>query len=199
MLDVIAPLDERFTVTLDNTVNEPDGYLNGPERFPELIERSLSTAPTRRNVTEANFVSSWNDTSGEQYVELANDGSTFTRINNDDTGSVTFDDAERGVDVNIGFGRYSETSNQTPLNGNDPQQIDTWSLFANPDAITNEDIGTASVRAIAEDSEAVGNTFAEAGLKATSGDMLTRSLIPQFVKSDDQLVVSSERLRWEND
>ena len=199
-VDVVAPYDSDFEsdLTFDNTVNE-DGFLDGPERYPELVEASLSTANTRRNVTEANFVSSWNDTSGEQYVELANDGSTFTRLNNSDSGSVTFDDPDRGVDVNIGFGRWSETSNQTPLNGNDPQQIDTWSLSANPDAITKEDIGTANVRAIAEDSEAVGDTFAEAGLKATSGDMLTRSLIPQFVKSDDQLVVSSERLRWEND
>ena len=79
------------------------------------------------------------------------------------------------------------------------EQSDSYSATGNPDAITNEDIGTANVRAIVEDSEAVGDTFAEAGLKATSGDMLTRSLIPQFVKSDDQLVVSSERLRWEND
>ena len=199
-VDVVAPYDSAFEsdLTFDNTVNE-DGFLDGPERYPELVEQSLSTANTRRNLTEANFESLWNDTSGEQYVELANDGSTFTRINNSDSGSVTFDEPERGVDVNIGFGRWSETSNQTPLNGNDPQQIDTWNLSANPDTITNEDIGIANVRAIAEDSEAVGDTFAEAGLKATSGDMLTRSLIPQFVKSDDQLVVSSERLRWEND
>ena len=72
----------------------------------------------------------------------------------------------------------------------------------NFDIIVNIDKGDLEVwhnRTIVEDGEAVSDTFAEAGLKAASGDMLTRSLIPQFVKSDDQLVVSSERLRWEND
>ena len=196
MLDVIAPLDERFTVDLDNTVNEPDGYLDGPERFPELIERSLSTASTRRNVTEANFESSWNDTSGEQYVELANDGSTFTRINNADTGSVTFAEPERGVDVNIGFGRWSETSNQTPLNGNDPQQIDTWSLFADPDATVSDDVSASLTRAIIPpDTLAPGTTLREAGLKSDD-ELLTRHVLAEFSALEGQRISSSETSRF---
>jgi len=198
-LDALAVYDQRYEpdLTFDDTNDGSGGYLTGPERFPALIERSLATASTRRNVTEASFTSAWNDTSNNQYVELANDGSTFTRFNND-TGSVTFASPDRGVDTNIGFGRYSATSNQTPLNGNDPQQIDTWELTANPDATVSDNIGEALTRAIVAPGTLTGNTIREAGLKSGS-TLLTRHVLAEFTVESGQRISSAETTQFTGD
>jgi len=198
-LDVVAVYDRRYesNLTFDDTNDGSGGYLTGPERYPALIERSLSTADTRRNVTEASFTSAWNNTSNNQYVELANDGSTFTRFNND-TGSVTFASPDRGVDTNIGFGRYSATSNQTPLNGNDPQQIDTWELTANPDATVSDNIGEALTRAIVAPGTLTGNTIREAGLKSGS-TLLTRHVLAEFTVESGQRIASAETTQFTGD
>jgi len=199
-LDALAVYDQRYEpdLTFDDTNDGSGGYLTGPERYPALIERSLSTASTRRNVTEAAFSSTWNDTSNNQYVELANDGSTFTRFNKSDTGSVTFAAPDRGVDTNIGFGRYSATSNQTPLNGNDPQQIDTWELTANPDAVVSDNIAEALTRAIVTPGTLTGDTIREAGLKSGS-TLLTRHILAEFTVESGQRIASAETTQFTGD
>ena len=199
-VDVVAPYDNDESLTFDNDNGGSGGYLDGPEKYPALIERSLSTAGTRRNVTESNFDLSANDVSNNFYVELANDGSTFTRVNNSETGSVTFAGPDRGVDANIGIGRYSATSNQTPLNGNDFQQIDTWELTADVDAILTDNIGETVARAVVppNTSGIVGNTVREAGLKS-SGTLLTRHVLAEFDLLTDQRLASSETTLFTSD
>jgi len=195
--DVIAPVNNAFVsdLTFDDTVNSAGGYLDGPEFFPNLVELSLDTAGTRRNVDTANFDSSWNDVSNGQYVELANDGSTFTRINNSETGSVNFAGASRDVDINIGIDRYSDGTQATPLNGRLAQQIDTWSLFANPDAVTNDDIGATIARAIVPPNTIDGETVREAGLQNGS-TLLTRHELAEAQILTDQRLASAETTRF---
>ena len=213
-IDCVVVYDNRFNHDtagtgndFDNDVNEPDGYLDDPTLFaaqetltfdPDYGIIELETATTRRNVTEGSFTSTWNDTSANQFVELANDGSTFNRINNSDSGSVTFADAESSVDTRLGFSRIGTRTDATPLEGFDTQEISSWNLFADPDAIFPDDIATALVRAIIPANDAVGNTFAECGLIDESDTLLTHSRIPSFTKQE-QLVISSERLRLRND
>jgi len=199
-VDVVAPYDNDESLTFDDDNGGSSGYLDGPEKYPALIERSLSTASTRRNVTEASFDLSANDVSNNFYVELANDGSTFTRVNNSETGIVNFASPDSGVDVNLGLSRYSATSTQTPLNGNDFQQIDTWELTADVDAILTDNIGETVARAVVppNTSGIVGNTVREAGLKS-SGDLLTRHVLAEFTLESGQRLASSETTLFTSD
>ena len=112
--DLWAIHDGDFTFDFQETLDGPEGRLERPSTHPELVEIGLNTANTRRDVTQANFESIWNNTENEQYVELANDGATFTRFNNAESGSVTFADAESSVDTNIGLSRFSDGEERTP-------------------------------------------------------------------------------------
>ena len=177
---------------------DTNDQLPGPWLYPDLVEVAFDTAPTRRNVTEARFESTWNNTENRQFVELANDGETFTRFDNADSGSVEFTDPDSGVDVTIGIGHFATDTTTTPTEGDTPQALDVWNLFANPDAITPDDIGTAQIRAIIESDDALGSSFAESGLIDSSDTLLTSNRIPEFEKQES-LVISSERLRFNND
>jgi len=196
---VAAPYDFRYDseLTFDNTNDGSGGYLTGPEKFRELEVLSFETASTRRNVTETNVDSTWNDVSNGQYIELSNDGSTFIRTNNSQTASVTFTSPNSNVDVNVALSRYSDGTAATPLNGNQGQQIDTWELFANPDAVLAEAIGETVTRAVVpqDTSGIVGNTVRECGLKNGSL-LLSRHQLADFVLESDQRLASSESTQF---
>ena len=201
VIDVVALYDDRFSdqLSFPDDVHEPDGFYDGPELFAEQVIQPLDTAQTRRNVTEANFVSSWNDTSGDQYVELANDGSTFTRINNDETGSVEFASPNAGVNTNISLGRFGGPQNDTPRFGFNGQSIDSWELFANPDAIFTDDVNATLTRAIVPPNTlASGTTIQEAGLKSDE-TLLTRHELAEFDVLEGQRISSSETTRFTGD
>lgn len=209
-IDVVAPMDALTRVTgggdataaytFDNNNGGSSGYLDGPELYPEQLVQSLETATTRRNVSEARFTLTANDTSGDFYVELANDGSTFTRVNNSTSGTVTFASPESGVDTNISLTRYGSRSTATPQTGYLVQEIDDWQLFADIDAVLPDDIGVTLTRAIVppNTSGIVGQTVREAGLKSGS-TLLTRHILAEFDLLTDQRLASSESTRFTSD
>jgi hypothetical protein len=192
-VDVIAPYDSRYETDLDfdNTNDGSGGYLDGPELYPSLVDVTFNTATTRRNITEARFASAWNDTSGLQYVELANDGSTFTRFNNADSGTATFASPEQGVDTNIGLSRYGSRTTATPQQGFNGQAIQDWDLFANPDAVFTDNIGETLTRAVIAPNTITGETVREAGLKSDS-TLLTRHEVAEFDVLSGQRISSAE-------
>jgi hypothetical protein len=187
-----------FGITRSGTFVSSDAAFTAPELYPDLQEVLLDTFVTTREIDQATVQSSWNDTTNKQYIELSNDGSTFIRTNNNDTASATFNNLKTNLDVRLGISRYAADPLLTPTNGDATQEVDLVEAFANPDAITVEQIGEADVRAIIRDSAATGVTFAEAGLLDTNSDLLTRSLVPEFTKTSDQKVISGERLRFQN-
>ena len=190
--DVHALYDDDFTFDFQETLDSPEGRLERPSTHPELVDIGLNTATTRRNVTEANFESTWNNTENEQYIELANDENTFTRFNNTTNGSVTFADAESSVDTNIGLSRFSDGEDRTPLLGNSGQAIDSWQLVANPDAVFSDNINATLTRAIIQPNTlAPGTTIREAGLKS-DGVLLTRHELASFDVLEGQRISSSE-------
>jgi len=197
-VDVVAPYDGRYNFTFDNVNDGSGGYLDGPELFPDQIVRSLNTAATRRDVDQARFALSANDVSGNFYVEVANDGSTFTRFNNATSGTATFADLESGVDVNISLGRYGSRTTATPQQGYLAQRIDTWELYANPDAVFSDDIGTVLTRAIVAPNTITGNTVREAGLIG-GGDLLTRHELAAFDVLANQRLASAESTTFTGD
>lgn len=199
-IDVIAPYDKRFESDLffDDDNGGSGGFLDGPELFPSVVDVSFATATTRRNITEANFTSTWNDTSNNQYVELANDGSTFTRFNNADTGSVTFASPDKGVDTNIGLSRYGSRTTATPQQGFNGQAIQDWDLFANPDAVFTDNVGETLTRAVIPPDTITGETVREAGLKSDS-TLLTRHELAEFLVESGQRISSAETTRFTSD
>ncbi|QAS68877.1 baseplate hub [Haloferax tailed virus 1] len=209
-VDVMAPLDALTRVTggsdatsaytFDNNNGGSGGYLDGPELYPDQLILSLETATTRRNVSEARFTLTANDTSGNFYVELANDGSTFNRVNNATSGSVTFASPDTNVDTNISLNRYGSRSTATPQTGFNAQEIDNWELYADIDAVLPDDIGVTLSRAIIppNTSGIVGQTVREAGLKSGS-TLLTRHILAEFLLDTDQRLASSESTRFTSD
>ena len=205
-LDCAVVYDNRFNHDndgtgndFDNTVNEDNGYLDDPALFPAALSKSFETADTRRNLTQANYVLTANDVSNEFYVELSNDGNTFTRFNNADTGSVTFAEPDAGVDTNVQLSRFGGPQEATPRFGFNGQSIDSWQLFANPDAIFSEDINATLARAIIPPNTlAPGTTIREAGLK-NDGVLLTRHELAEFDVLEGQRISSSETSRFTGD
>jgi len=187
-----------FNISRGGTFDANSASFDAPEIYPELQEVLLDTFVTTREIDEANVQSNWNNTDNAQYIELSNDGTNFIRTNNSSSASATFSSLETDLDVRLGISRYTAESLKTPTNGDATQEVDLLDIFANPDAITVEQIGEADVRAIIRDSAATGVTFAEAGLLDTNSDLLTRSLVPEFSKTSDQKVISGERLRFQN-
>lgn len=198
-VDVVAPLDNRYVadLTFDETVDGNDA-LSGPEKYADQIETSLNSFTTRRDVTEARFTSTWNDTSNSQYVELANDGSTFTRFNNSDSDSVTFAGPDRGVDVNLGLSRYAADATSTPSNGDSGQSVDVFNLFANPDAVVPDDISKTLTRAIIPPGTITGQTVREAGLKNGS-TLLSHHQLADFTVLAGQRIASAETTEFTGD
>jgi hypothetical protein len=197
-IDLIAPRDGRFNVTQDNQVNSSGGFLDGPELFPEQVTVSLPTGETRRDVTEASVSSTFNDVSNNQFIELANDGTNFTRINNSDSPTVTFASPDRGVDTNIGLSRFGTRTGETPLTGFNGQSVSDFQLFADPDAVVGDDIGVSLTRAIVPPGTITGNTIREAGLKG-SVVLLTRHVFAGFEVDSNDTVTSSELTGFKQD
>jgi len=196
--DVVAAADNRFNYTLDNDNGGSGGYLDGPELFPDVVDVAFQNAGTRRNITEATFESTWNDISNNQYIELANDGSTFTRLNNTADGSVTFASPDDGIDTNIGLSRYGSRTTATPQTGYLGQAIQDWDLFANPDAVLTDDIGETIARAIVRPDTITGETIREAGLKSGS-TLLTRHEIAEATVEAGQRIASAETTQFTGD
>ncbi|UBF23346.1 baseplate hub [Halorubrum tailed virus 29] len=195
IVDVVAPLDGRFNYTFDNSVS--GDTLDGPELFPDQQVFEFATAETRRDVTEASFDLTANDVSNNFYVELANDGSTFTRVNNSQTGSVTFASPDRGVDARLSLSRFG-TASTTPATGTQGQSVSSWALNANPDAVLTDDIGEALSRAVVPPGTITGDTVREAGLKSDS-TLLTRHEIAEFVVESGQRIASAETTQFTGD
>jgi len=193
IIDGIAPLDNRYTYTFDNG----NGHKDGPELYPDQVIEAFTTATTSRDVTEANFTSTWNDTSGNQYIEIANDGSTFTRFDNSSSGSTTFAGAETGVDTIVSLSRYG-TQTDTPTSGINGQTIDDYNLFANPDAVAPADIDATDTQVIIPPGTLTGSTVKEGGIKSSGGTLLTRSVFAGIDITANVQLVSSERTQFAN-
>jgi hypothetical protein len=197
-IDCIAPLDGQFTYDFDETVNGSDA-LDGPETHPDLVEKEFQSVSTRRELDAATCEQTWDDTSNNQFIELSNDGgSTFIRTNNSQTATASFASPSTQLLTNVGISRYATDTTTTPATGDTPQAIDVHQLFANIDAITPSDIGLSDIRAIVTPNTINGTTLREGGQLDGSGNLLTRSIFAAFTVEQDERVISSEKISWDN-
>jgi len=198
-IDVVAPYDAGFEsdITFDDTVNA-NGYLSGPERYPSLIEADVTTTTTRRDLTEADVTSTWNDISNQQFIEARIGTDAFTRANNSDTLSIT-GGPERGLNVRFGLSRFGQTG-ATPTNGANGQAIDVANFSGNPAAVIPDNIGETVTRAVVSPGTLTGETIKEAGLKNDAGNLLlTRHRLAEFTVEQGQRIASAETSQFTGD
>ena len=200
-IDMIAPfVDRRYAdqLTFDNTVDSNE-QLSGPELFANELPIELSQTETRRDVTEANVESTWDDTSNGQYIELRIGSDSFDRTTNSETASTTGGPA-RSIDVTLGLSRHGTRTNDTPTEGFLGQSVDTYELFANPAAVFSNSLGTAEVDAVIPPGSITGDRVEEAGQLASDDSLLTRSVLAPFdVLTDNMEIRSSEKVGFDND
>lgn len=128
-IDVIAPLDNRYNYTFDNTV-DADGQLSGPELYPDAAEITLNSSKTAYNITEATITSTWDDTSNQQRLSLSNNGGqSFFSASNTSTYTQQFSSPGREAVAKIQASRYG-TQSLTPTSGVNGQTVQNYELTA---------------------------------------------------------------------
>jgi len=196
-IDCLHVADNRFSYNYDNTLGEFN-ELSGPELFPEVESVSLAGVGTRRDATQAIVELDINETDNDQYIEISNDGSNFTRFNNTDSATDTFD-ATREIFVNLGLdGSTPTTTTSSPSERFEPQTVNVSTLFANPDAVTAEGIGETTTRAVIQPNTITGETLQEAGIFDGS-NLLTRAVFAPFEVLSNQRIASDDTTRFEQD
>ena len=193
-IDCLHVGDARFSYTYDDTLGEFN-ELSGPELFPAVDSVSLAAVSTRRDATQAIVELDINETDNGQFIEISPDGNTFTRSNNTDSATDTFN-ATREIFVNLGLdGTTPAIRTSSPSERYEAQTVNVHNLFANPDAVTSEDIGETTTRAVISPNTITGETLRESGL-FNGNTLLTRAVFAEFDVLDDQRVASAETTRF---
>lgn len=132
VVDVVAPADNRFTVTLDDTVttnSDGNNVLSGPELYPDELDVTLQQTSTSFNITEATITSTWNDTSGPQAIAVSNDnGANFIESANTATDTFNFTTSGREAITRFTLGRYGSRTTATPTTGHLGQNVQDYLL-----------------------------------------------------------------------
>lgn len=144
--DVVAPYDNRFGYTFDNSI-DANNDLAGPELFPLAYQVEFNRAATTWTITEGQITSSWNDTSNEQqlrmrlpptgtYQPVTPPTSSSGDGDNTETVSVDFTTASGNIGVLLGsaiqgrvqFSRFGSRTGTSPSSGFNGQILQSWDL-----------------------------------------------------------------------
>jgi len=195
-IDLFSFGDKRQPVDLPDTLTSGTDHLDGPQDYPQQVTQTFAeVAETRRELDFAKAVLGIDDTSNGQFVELSNDGgSNFIRTSNSDTATASFASPSREVTSRVGLSRHGSRTDETPLTGFLPQQIDTWELFANPLAVLPDGIGTTLTIGIVPRGEIVGETIRELGQLDSDGTTLTRSIRADLEVEEEMRAFGRERV-----
>lgn len=144
IIDVVAVTDARYSYNFDNDNgnaysfdstdlnNTSEGFLDGPELYPPSEQVAFSNVTTTKAVTGGKVESSWNDTSGNQKIEISNDngGSYPLSATNTDTHEADFSSIGTDIRWRATLGRWGSRTGTTPKQGYKGQQIDSYTLYA---------------------------------------------------------------------
>lgn len=133
-LDVIAPHDNRYSYTFDNTVNTTNGYLDGPQTHPGSVDAVFDAYESAFSIVGGSVTTTINDTSNNQALALSNDRGASYDITGSNTTSISgsFPDPGATLTLKATLSRYSPngTRDQTPREGYDAQRLDAYDLTA---------------------------------------------------------------------
>lgn len=137
-VDIISPHDARYEYTFDNTLNEPEGYLDGPELYGQGVTIDASGTIANANITSTSLNISTNETNPGQSLQLRyseggtwlpNDGSQ----NNTDTVTVDSNSPTRFVQPRFSMNGIGQRNTATPRNGYNPQEIYSYEFISDAD------------------------------------------------------------------
>lgn len=134
-IDVVAPADNRYSYFFDNTVTTSGSgnILDGPEWYPDAVERQFEDAETVYSVSGGRVEATIDDTSNQQALALSNDfGDTWSTTSNTGTFETDFADLGPSLRFRVTLSRYGSQS-QTPATGINPQSLDAFDLFGDLD------------------------------------------------------------------
>jgi len=132
IVDIAGAYDTRFDYTFDNEVNEPSGYLDGPEEKPNAVDVVFNDATTPFVITEATANLTIDETTNGQAVALSADrGDTYTEVQNSDTVTATGLETTQ-VRLRVTLSRYSPQGprDETPRLGYASQSLDSFEIRA---------------------------------------------------------------------
>jgi hypothetical protein len=129
-VDVLGLRDTRFTYTEPSSLNS-DGYLDGPELYPQELTVASQDEGTVQQVVGGRLESAWNDVSNAQAVALSNDqGATWTEATNTETIETDFGSGSTTLRARFSLSRFGDRANATPATGYENQTVDTVTLKA---------------------------------------------------------------------
>lgn len=138
--DVIAPLDNRFSYTFDNTVTTygSGNALDGPEHYPDAADAVFDAHSSAFSIVGGEVTVDITDTSGAQALALSNDFGSSYDITGSNTASLdgSFPDTGAAINLKATLSRYepSGAQNATPRLGYDAQRLDGYTLKADIEA-----------------------------------------------------------------
>jgi hypothetical protein len=130
-IDVVAPFDNRFSYTLDNSPT--NGYLDGPQWFPDGPQFDFVDSSTVFSVVGARVASTWTGTEDDQQLAVSNDlGLSYLTANNTTTLDRSFAAGSAGATLRlrVTLGRQGTRDSATPRTGYQPQRLDAYELYA---------------------------------------------------------------------
>jgi len=124
--------DDEYSWTFDNSV-DTDGFLSGPELYPDAETFAFDQETTPWNITEGSISSTWNDTSNNQKIQLQLSGQTWLPNDGteDNTSSITTDfGADFGTNIRgrATLSRFGSRTTDSPTSGFNGQTIQDWEI-----------------------------------------------------------------------
>lgn len=129
-VDVVAPLDGRFNYTFDNDNGGSEGYLDGPELYPDAVTVEFDDVTSIKAITAGDVSVVTNDTTGNQALSVSNDqGASWLSASNTTTLDQAFADPGATIRFRVTMSRYG-TQTTTPKTGISGQSLDSYELRA---------------------------------------------------------------------
>lgn len=200
-VDCLFVFDDRFQYTFDNSTDSND-TLAGPELFADQITYSLADEALAQPAKSATVTQTWNDTSGDQFVEIDLAGSTSKTTNGTTaTTSSPNDTVGDSVAVRVGLSRFGSRTNTTPREGFKGQSIDAHEVTADPESQLRNGIGQLRTRIRTPDGDlsAHSGDLVEAGTVDANDGLLTRGVFSPFNIPSAMAITSNELLAFDRD
>lgn len=132
-VDVVAPNDDRYTYTFDDTVDS-DGFLSGPELFPDAVKVAFSPETVVESVSGGRVETTWDDTGASQQLALSNDeGATYKTSANSANFETDFADLGASLTFRATVSRHGTRTTATPTTGFNAQSLKDYTLKADLD------------------------------------------------------------------
>jgi hypothetical protein len=129
-VDCLFVYDMRYSYTFDNQVDS-DGYLSGPELYPDMAALSANEASADWNITTAYVTITADDTSGGQRLQVKlTDTYRPTDGSEDNTEQITVDNqgASATAQTRVRLARYGSRSTASPTSGFNGQRVSSYDL-----------------------------------------------------------------------